>query len=112
MSNIQKLKNDSLTRGDISEMQAKIDAMGGSPNRSAMHNRRPDTVIKANAGSRLSGMHDVSDITDNHALRNNYLEKSQMDAGTDVSTSILMEKNKREQQLRYELEILELELEL
>ena len=86
--------------------------MGGSPNRSAMHNRRPDTVIKANAGSRLSGMHDVSDITDNHALRNNYLEKSQMDAGTDVSTSILMEKNKREQQLRYELEILELELEL
>ena len=93
-------------------MQSKLDAMDSSNISGDKRNlRRPETVIKANAGSRLSGAHNVSDVTDPHALRNNYLEKSQMDV-TDQSTSVLIEKNKREQQLRHELEILELELEL
>ena len=75
-------------------MHSKIDAFDASPiidSSSAIKYRRPETGLKAD--SRISGaMHDVSDITDAHALRNNYLEKS----NTDQSASILVEKNKRE----------------
>ena len=92
VSNIHRQKGgESDTSG---MMHSKIDTFDASPiidRSSALKYRWPETGLKTN--SRLSGaMHDVSDITDAHALHNNYLEKS----NTDQSTSILLEKNKRE----------------
>lgn len=76
LSNIQQDRGES--RGHLSGMQSKIDAMNASSNRGSRLDQS-----RAKAESRLSRMHDVSDISNPHALRNNYLEKSQLDAVTD-----------------------------
>ena len=67
LSNIQYAgKNDSSN--DASTMKAKTDAIDHAT--SAKKSRQD-----------VSGLHkvDISDVTDVHALRNNYLEKSQND---------------------------------
>ena len=73
-------------------MQQKIDAI-----ENATSTKKISSSFKQQQLSHSKNVVDISDITDSHALRNNYLEKSQNnDAQTDMS-SMIIEKNKREQ---------------
>ena len=58
----------------------------------AGQSRYGDNAFNDKRQSGVSGLPDISDVTDPHALRNNYLEKS----ATDQEASLDIVKNQRE----------------
>ena len=119
VSNIYNAQRHDSSNDTSLVVQAKIDALDNAKttqqNQSSIKNTPVNNSLIWKSKQSVSGFHNVSsDIADTHALRNNYLEKSQIQGNkskTDMS-SVIIEQNNREKQLRYELEILELELEL
>ena len=78
-------------------MQAKIDALDNvktaQQNQSSIKNTPVNNSLTWKSKQSASGVHNISsDIADTHALRNNYLEKSQIQGNkskTDMSSVII-----------------------
>ena len=92
VSNIQHNGKNNDSSRDISAMQAKIDAIEEATSVEKHRAGHANTAFKDKRQSGISGLPDISDVTDPHALRNNYLEKS----ATDQDASLDVAKNQRE----------------
>lgn len=114
VSNIQHLakQEDEESFRDISAMEAIENATNQKKRPVTSVDMTTPEMLRSKVKTSLSGMPSISDVADIQALRNNYLERSQNSQSQPMDDKSTMEKNQREKQLRYELEILELELEL